>query len=116
MFKLKGKNWEFEIFPKENIPKSVIVAYGLFFFFGTFGGHHFYLGHKKRGIFILLFVLPVFITTIFRLHYKIIHYSLWISVAAVGPLLVFDLITLWLQVNKFNRENLKPGDQKFLEV
>lgn len=110
-----SNKWEFEFLPKDKEPKELAVAYWLFFALGTFGVHHFYLGQKKRAIYILVFVwLPILVTKFTPLLYS--RYVLLASVLLVGPLLIFDLLTLFRQVHKYNDIHFPDRDKFSVKV
>jgi TM2 domain-containing membrane protein YozV len=116
MSKIEGKDWKLEVLPKDKEPKSIMAAYYMFFLLGTFGMHHFYLGHKKRGIYILSLVwMPILIG---KYVAPLQHYQWYLigSVIMVGPLLVYDAFMLWSQVKQYNLENYTEEERRFVEV
>jgi|SRR5690606_2369443 len=99
-----------EFFPKE--PSKQIrldEAYVYWFLFGSLGVHHFYMGNKRRGCYLLATsgVSHILFIIYATFKHQILHY---IDIAAINyifigyflalPLLVWDLFTLPFQVIK----------------
>lgn len=72
----------------QNAAKSAGVAYLLWFFFGTLGGHRYYLGNVGLGVLMTVCFLA----------------GLFLLVPLVVPLIIciYDLFTIPSQVRQFN--------------
>ena len=114
--KYSGKDWEIEIFPENKKPRKSSVAYGLFLFFGTFGAHHFYLRNKKRGFYILIVTLITIATGGVAAPSRTFLYTFVGSLVLIGPVLVYDVLTLWLQVRRFNEKHINTQKNLSNEV
>lgn len=80
---------------------------------GTFGVHQFYLGHKRRGYYLLitcgishLMILlnPDFIKYIFSVNAKVALVVILSGYILGVPVWLFDLVTLYWQVEKAKKK------------
>lgn len=104
----------FEWFPKDERIKLQDI-FLLHLFLGTFGLHQFYLGNRKRGLYLFLTTglshLLVLSGITFNsasieiLGFKMIPLIISIGYIIGAPLWLYDLITLPIQVRKVNRDN-----------
>ncbi|MBO9428744.1 TM2 domain-containing protein [Sulfitobacter sp. R18_1] len=67
-----------------NEAKTPVVAYLLWFFLGSFGGHRFYLGKKTSGIVMAVLTLVGILTTAILIGFLIlIGVGVWVLIDAI---------------------------------
>lgn len=91
-----------------------IVAWLLWFFLGTYGGHAFYLGKIGKGLwYIALGVLSVLFLILILTGEMTFIYLFGLSLFFLLVLLIFDAITMNRAVNKRNDQLERDVISKF---
>lgn len=86
--------------------KETLTAYILLIFFWYFGLHKFYIGKMYEGILYLVAPISGFILAIFGflgMNTSITYIGMSL-IAGIAGLLLYDIFTLWKQVEKANEK------------
>ena len=86
--------------------KDTLTAYFLLVFFWYFGLHKFYIGRVYEGIFYLVSPISGFIMIFFGFFglNNTLFYTGVILLIMVASLLLYDVFTLWRQVDRANEK------------